>query len=605
MARGLRRFAWAGGVAARVRLGVALLAAFAALIWFGCKDKKPAPEPPPTAAVPPPAGLLADVFLTTPDVTWQRVRGKVGGPAALLPTTFPTLVVTLLGMPPQVAEQLDANLPAYGAVLELGPGGALDVVLAVHLRDEARVIETLTAGQEPRYTAKKDASGVLLIEPKVKSSDPFAAMGIANHYLIASKSPQALVAASGYVTRTLPTLPKPASELTLVAGHDALAGPIAVRIRAEWAAFKKAREKDDQELRQQHGGRAPDFGDPAAALADIDGKIRRLTEIMTDLAQARLEMNSDETGVHSRLAMVPQPGAGVASREIGALVVGDPNPVLELPAGSVVALLTRDSDEVRKAGAQDQVDGLAHVLGDRIAAEDRKKVGDVLEGWARGRGDWIVAGVEWTAESRALLVRGSVKDGATLDKAVEGMFELTKVPGLKDPIEQFAGKIAFGKPTTDGPYKTIHVQREAPSRNAETKKEGAKGDVVVKRRKGSDSGEFDVSWQIDPAASLFRILATANAKAWLAAESKAKPPTLGEDPEIANAVRALGNDSSFVFLFQPFKLMVGLTSRSSAQQKPSSAPVVFSYGRSKADGWFRLDLPYGVVAEVARGILTR
>jgi hypothetical protein len=571
----------------------------------GCKDKQPKPEPISTAAVPPPAGLLADVFITTPDTTWQRMRGKVGGPAALLPVNFPSLVVTLLGIPPQVAEQVDGNLPAYGAMIETAPGGAHDMVLAVHLRDEARVIEALTGGQEPRFVSKKDTSGVLLIEPKAKSGDPFAAVGIANHYLLASKSAAALIIAGAYVTRTLPTLPKPATEISVIAGHAALAGPISARIRSEWSAFKKAREQDDQTLRQQHGGRAPDFGDPTAALADIDGKIRRLTEIMTDLSQARLELTTDELGLHSRLAMVPQGSTGVASREIGALVIGDTTPLLELPGGSIVAMLTRDAEEVRKAGAQEQVDGLSHVLGDRITAEDRKRVSDVLDAWAKGRGDWIAAGVEWSGDSKALLVRGAVNDGAAFDKAMEGLLGLPSVSGLKDPVERFAGKLTFSKISVDGNVRTVHVQREAaPRAGADPKKEPPPGSAPIKRRKGADSSEFDVNWEIDPAKALFRILAANDAKGWLAAEAKTKQPTLAEDVEVASMVRALGNETSFVFFFQPMKLIAGLTSRGSAQ-KPGSSPVLFSYGRSKSDGWFRLDLPYVVVGELARAFMAR
>lgn len=585
----------AGGVAAVLRLAALLAFVVALLLGAGCKDK-PKPDVQPAAVVPPPSGLVADLFLSTPDTTWQRVRGKLGGPASLMPSTFPTLVVTLLGLPPAVAEQVDAALPAYGAAIETAPGGDADVVLAVHLRDEARVIELLTKGADARYALKKDTSGVSMIEPKVKAPDMFASMGLVNSYLVASKTPAALMMGAQYVTRTLPTMPKPAAEITAVAGRSALAGPLAARLRREWAQWKKAREDDDKAAREKHGGREPDFGDPAAALADIDGKVRTLIEVMSDLSQARLEITSDDAGMHARVGMTPQAGDGLAAKEIGALTVGDTAPMLELPAGAVVALLTRDSQEARKASAQDQTDGLARVLGDRLAKEDRRKVGDVLDDWARARGDWLVAAVEWGVETKSLLVRGALQEAPSFDKAMTGLLELPRVSGLKDPIEQFAGVFTVSKPTGDGPMKMAHVRREVAA--AETEAMGG-----VRKRRKADVTEFDVAWEAEAAQSVFRVLATSDAKAWFAAQAKTKPLKIGEDAELANALKALGNEAAFVFLFQPFKLMP-INPKAPAPAKPGM-PVVFSYGRSKSDGWFRLDLPYTAASELVRATMGR
>jgi hypothetical protein len=589
----LRRIRTAGGTASVLRLAV-LVFSLVVLLLGACKDNKPRADTQPPAVVPPPAGLLADVFLATPDTTWQRVRGKLGGPASLLPSTFPTLVVTLLGLPPAVAEQVDAALPAYGAALETVPGGEADLVLAVHLRDEARVIELLTKGPDARYELKKDSSGVQLIEPKVKAPDTFAAMGLVNHYLIASKTPAALMMGAQYVTRTLPTLPKPAVEITAMAGRTALAGPLAARLRREWTQWKKAREADDKAMREKHG-REPDFGDPAAALADIDGKVRRLIEVMGDLSQARFEVTSDESGIHTRVAMVPQAGDGLAAKEIGALVVGDTVPMMDLPASSVVALLTRDSEEVRKASAQDQTEGLGHILGERITTDDRKKVGDVLEDWARARGDWLVAGVEWGPETRSLLVRGALKDAPAFEKAMAGLLDLPRVAGLKEPLERFAGVLTVSKPTGEGTMKLVHVRREVSEGEPETKGN-------VRKRRKADVTEFDVVWEADSAQSVFRVMATSDAKAWFAAQGKAKPPKIGEDPDLADALKALGNEAAFVFLFQPFKIMP--MNPKAAPAKPGM-PVVFAYGRSKSDGWFRLDLPYTAASELIRGAMGR
>lgn len=581
-----RRFSDWRSAAARLRLHALMVLSLCLLIVSGCRDKGgPGHADAAAQVVPPPPGLLADVFLSTPDTTYQRLRGKVGGPAALLPAGFPSLVVTLLGLPPQAAEQIDANIPAFGAAVDTAPGREPDVVLAVHLRDEGKLREMLVGGPQPTFDARKDTSGITLIERKVKDPNAFAAMALANNHLLAARSVDALILAGQYVTRTLPTLKVPSSEITFVAHNTALAGPLQTRLRSMWAEYKKEGEKRDEELRKEHGGRAPDFGDPAAALADLDGKVRRLLDIMGDLDEARLEGNTDETGLHSKLLMLPRAGGEVASKEIQALAIGDTAPLLDMPAGSVVALMSRDSDEVRKASAKEQSDGLSKILGERITDDGRKKVGQVLETWASARGEWLGAAVAWGSKEQALVIRGEVKDAAALDKSIDQMFELARLPGLQEPIERVAGKLAFGKPVATGSSHTLHVKREVPSKGGKPER-----------------SEFDLQW--DTAAPVFRVVATNDAKGWQAGEPKEKRPTLRDEALIAGALKALGNEASFVFVLQPARMSMLLNPRA-REPEATTAPVVFSYGRARTDGWFRLDLPYQVLADLTRGLVRR
>lgn len=576
------------GAAARLRARVVMCLALLALIISGCKDKGDRDGGADAAArlAPPPAGLLAELFVSTPDTTYQRVRGKVGGPAALLPATFPALVVTLLGLPPQLAEQIDANLPAVGVVIDTAPGREPDVVIGVHLRNEGKVREVLATGPQAAYDLRKDTSGVTLVERKVKDPQAFASMGLADNYLIASKTQDGLILAGAYVSRTLPTRPVPSAELTVTARNQALSGPLQTRLRNAWAEYKREGERRDEEMRKEHGGRAPDYGDPTAALADLDGKVRRLLDVLGDLDEARLETTTDDAGAHSKVIMVPRANGTVATREIQSLVVGDTAPLQEMPAGAVVAMLSRDSEELRKVGAKDQADGLANVLGDRISADHRKKVSQVLDTLAASRGDWLGAAVTWGPKEQSLLIRGEVKDTAALDKSIAQVFEIARLPGLQEPIERVAGKLAFGKQTTAGSVRNVHVKRE----------------VVSKPKEPPSKSEFDIRW--DTTAPVFSVVATPDAKAWAASREKDKGPTIGTEPMLANALKPLGNEASFVFMVQPARLSTLLSPRA-VEPKETAAPVVFSYGRAKADGWFRLDLPYGVLADLTRGLIRR
>lgn len=589
MVRGVRGEAWPSGVIARsiercCAIGLMFAAILALGVEPGCKAKGKAPEgmAPPQGYVPAPSGLVAEICIASPEPTYQRLRSKAPGPTAFLPTTFPSLVATLLHLPVQAIELIDANLPVHGVVSEPSPGSAWEVVIGVHLRDASRFVEILTTGQEPKFSSIKHPSGVITLEPIVKPADAYPAIGVSDHYLVVGQSRDGLVADGPFVSRMLSVRPKPSGEIVAVLSHRALAGPVVNALQARWSAFKKEREREDVELRQQHGGREPDFADPAAAVAGVDDKVARLAAMLGDLENARIEVRSDDTGIHARLRMIAATGGGVASQEIGALAVGDALPLLDLPSGSLFSFLVRDSVEQRRSGVKEQADGLRRLFGSRLPGDEAAKIENALNDWAAGRGDWTTAAVQWSAKTQALVIRGSVTDRNVLERAFAGIVALPKIGALREPIEQFVGKLTVGKPVTRGNLTTVRLKRERMSRNRVTAR-----------------SEIDVAWEIGPEQPLFRLVATSNIKSWNGDDRPHSGPSAA-DSALSQTVRGLGNDVSFALVIEPFKLIAGISGRSTDEASVPSSPLLFSYGRSQSVGWFQIDLPYAVASEVMR-----
>ena len=182
----------------------------------GCKDT-PSLGPAPVASmapVPQPAGLVAEVMIPKPAQTWTRLRTLIGGPAAMLPQSFGMGAAMLLGLSPKVAELIDGDVPAVGAVTS---DGAVELaVLAIHVRDGQKVIDDMTTGPQARHLARVDAvSKVTLIEPKPGETSLNASMGVTGNFLLIGYAPDALLKVGPYAARTVSTRAMPAEERPL------------------------------------------------------------------------------------------------------------------------------------------------------------------------------------------------------------------------------------------------------------------------------------------------------------------------------------------------------------------------------------------------------
>jgi hypothetical protein len=555
--------------------------------WFamasgcnGCEEKKiqarPAVDLP---EVPAPAHHVADVFIPKPEETFLNIRSRVGGPLALLPGTFPSVVVTMLGLSPQLLEQIDGKSPSFGVITD--DGERLVVVMGVHVRDGWRTVQLLTEGADAKYTAKPVDRGVVVLEPRPALTSRVTALGVAGNYLLTAEKAEDLLACGPYVSGTLPKRPGLEGEIVLQASKAALAGPISKRIRDTWGTFRKEREKDDEELRKQKG-RAPDFGEPAAALADVQGRVEGILSLLSDLERAQVRMDTDATGIHATVTMVPAAGGGYASKEFASLVTGDLSPLLSMPQDTVLGVLMRDDPQGRRASATKQADGLVKLLGERIKEGDKEKVHAALSSWAEGRGDWMAASLRWTREDQEAIVRGSVADAKALDTGIRSMLALATVPGFREPLEHHLGKLTVGKVEKAGAGSFLNVKRERKATQ-----EGQKPSVST----------FDLAWRTAPEG--FELRGREDGKGWLTSAEDGKQPTLGEHPTTSKVFEGTGTDASFVLFLDP-QLFLSSLAPKGAKVKEPNAPFVFAYGGETKQGWFKVALSHASAREIIK-----
>ncbi|MCA9630131.1 MAG: hypothetical protein KC766_20810 [Myxococcales bacterium] len=542
--------------------------------------------------VPAPDSLVADVFVAQPEPTWKELRGLAGAGAALLPANYPILVTTLTGLPPTAASIIDTDLPVVGALVDVGEGNP-GLVLGVHLRSGRELVAAVTKGADARFDAKRnDQTQVTMLSPKNPGNADPLGMGVLGNYLLVGTTSAALDEAGPYVVRSLSKQPAPKQPIVAVASEKALGGPIAKRIKAAWKKRREQLQELDLKARKARGGRAPDFGDPAAALLGIEGAVDDLVSILEGSQQAKLVVTPGDRHLEAELEVTPK-ASGEAKKLVSEMPTGDLALLKALPRGTSLALLTHSSPAGRLESAKATEDTFAKLLDSRLGEADRKRLQKVLTEIAKGRGNQLVFGLGRAAGSDeiALLVAADVSDAAELDKGIRDGRGLLGVKAFADPLGEFLGSIK----TTVGKGKAADVT-PAPDRiGFELKPKASsipKGAKVEPKR-------FELLWRVQDdqlRAAIAKEAGPALSELVNAGEEK----SLAAHAELAQQMRRSKLEVAFAVMFQPSRLV-----RSDSTAPGADSPVLLTLGRRGGLGLVRLDADQGALQALARMTMRR
>jgi hypothetical protein len=580
---------------------VARLSLVAFVVPFSACKRSSAPQPEITrrAPVAAPAGLVAEIIVAHPDRTWDTVRSKLRATTSLVPSSPAVFLGGALGLPLGVLEQLDFNIPIVGAIIE--DAGALTALAAIHVKDGPRIVQAMTTST-PRFVveAKPAAETVHLVPTTPDPTGP--SFAVSGNYLVVGRSKDILERCAPFVTRTLPSRPVPTEDLTIVANKSALSGPIATRLAQFWRSWKKDREADDIALRAKHGGSAPDFGDPAEALADMDARAARFFAILGDFEEARLALTvnpaePDAAERYRAIATLKARSTGPAADELKTMTVATMGPLLDLPAQAGIAFLTRDNGAVRANAATSQVEAMAKVFGGRLAANDKAKIETALHAFAKGRGDWLT-GALVAAPSRAAVIRGAVSDPAALDQSAFAMLDLLSVRAIAEPIGNWIGDLKISgvdaaRNAAEGERRAVHVVRRPP-------KVKFARDNADKTEKTMETDAFDIAWVVGKEV----FVGAAGQAAKEALSSLEKPDetgTLARTVHLKNAAIRLGPTVAFALVVDLARLGAA---RSGAGEDMT---LLLTYGKElgpESNAFIELEAPSGLVMSYAAGAST-
>lgn len=521
-------------------------------------------------SVPVPDGVLATIGIANPNASWARLQRGIGGAATILPVSAGGVLCATLGLDSQLASEIDGASPAFGVVA--GDAGDPHYLLALRLLDERKTRAHLVDGDTAPFTSRPMGTMTELFA-RGGTSLPLALGLSPNGYLLMARVSADLDRLGPYVTRTLSRAPPP-SDVAVDVPHVSLETLVRSKLEGSWARAKHFLLTEDERMRKEHGGRAPDYGDPTAVVDALDAAIHRRAEAFADLEKVHVAIDIAEDALSAVTTLTPHGGAGPATQWISSMAVGDTVPLTRLPASAAAAVLMR-SDEADRADAGGGAERfITEVLGRRLSVDASTKLRAAIENEVKARSDVLTAALLWD-EPQGIVLQVSLRDAEAATKSVHGVVELARVEPFRGLLH--AHEVTTGSEDVAG---IGHVSTAMMKRDARTKggREPHVGDKV------------GLAWVVEDGT-----LAVAAGDAPTASLRAVRRPerTLSDDPWLQRVLGASGSEASSVLVLQPLRF-------DPMRANLPAAPVVVMLGRKKGDAVLRLDVPYGLLQDLAR-----
>jgi hypothetical protein len=377
----------------------------------GCDGDATARPPSPVAPAPEPApdGLLADAVVRAPAALLGELRDAMGGPALLVPRTVGSLVSQLLGLPLQAAEHVDEQLPLVAT--SQTQGDAQRWAAAVHLRNRAAMIATLTTGADAAFDKRDEGAFVWLsAKPALRTAALAGTIAVYDHHLVLASDAAAVTALGPYLVRTVAARERRGAEIAIDV-HDASFGMHAAKALSSWVERRRA---------------LPTL--PAIeALLDVDAWLPDVSALLADLGAGTIAVDlSRET-----YALV----AELKPRDEDAKTRMAARPLMEsdigaLPDDAVAALswAQRAPRATPQNGAR-----LAALIG--LPPADVTKLDDALASMARARGERTLLGLRCTGIGFTGVAHGDVAERGALRDGLAALAALGKHPAAVAKLE--------------------------------------------------------------------------------------------------------------------------------------------------------------------------
>ena len=203
-------------------------------------------------------------------------------------------------------------------------------VAAVHLRSGAEWLVALANGADATFTAEKESpTGLILL--KARRSESTLSLGVLGDYLVIARTVESLRLAAPFVVRTVAPGAGPGEVIELTVPKVALSGALSKALRVSVTELLRNWQLADAQNRTLHGGRAPDFGEPAAIIAGASAMFERLLGVVDTAKQLRLTAALLDEVPLFRAELEPE-ATGAARDLLLGMDTGELQPLLRLPS---------------------------------------------------------------------------------------------------------------------------------------------------------------------------------------------------------------------------------------------------------------------------------
>ncbi len=532
------------------------------MLCLGCKKSDPVADTIPST-VAPPDGMLCEGTARAPDATWKHLQRGVAGLATLLPSSAFGVLAVAGGLEVGVGDFVDGSRPlsfvAAGNVLT-------PQWVVVASAKERRAVEAKFPSRGASRLVAPSTVALERLPVQGPLTDPTKGGGAgAPAFVVYLSTRGDLVIARDEASADLlapyalfalqPNANKLASE-----PHDAIlripesAMPALSNVlRLKWAQIELKLVQQDAADRKTHGGRAPDFGDPAALVAAANAMVTGANDYLGDTGDVTLTFDATKDGTTLE-AEVPSKG-GAWTTLLRGLTEGGGAPLAAEPMSTRLAWLGYGTPAARTDVAKSLGAVLGAVFKERISATSKDAFTRALVSFGASAGPSVRVRLESDPPRATVLATPPDATGAAFRQSVaDGVGVLKREPKLRDflrlskvdgPIKM---KVGQGNTDTVAPLRTLLT--------------GADTTVALYQREKSGT----VAYAVERAPKLDLLSDLGGDAPWLQSVR----------PELARMLQDLGPRSVFLMLSgvalaksaeEPSVLVVGIGSRDAAPGK--------------------------------------
>lgn len=437
---------------------------------LGCKKSDPVADTIP-AAVAPPDALLCEGTMRAPDATWKHVQQGVAGLATLLPSSAFGVLAVSGGLEVGLGDLVDGSRPMSFVLAGnvLTPQWVLvatakerrAVEARFPSRGASRLVAPSTVGLErlpvqgtltdptkggagtPAFTVYLSSRGDLVVARDEASADLLAP------YALFTLQPHA---------STLATEPHDAVLRVPESAMPALSNVL----RLKWAQIELKLVEQDAADRKTHGGRAPDFGDPAAVVAAANAMVSGATGYLGDTGDVTITFDATKEGTTLE-AQVPSKG-GAWTTLLQGLTEGTGEPLAAEPMSTRLAWLGYGTPASRTEVAKSIGTVVGDVFKDRISAPSNEAFTRALVSFGASAGASVRVRIESDPLRATVLATPPDDKGPAFRQSVhDGVAVLQREPKMRDflRLSKIEGptKMKPGQGNTDSapPLRTLLV----------------------------------------------------------------------------------------------------------------------------------------------------
>lgn len=275
---------------------------------------------------------------------------------------------------------------------------------------------------------------------------------------------------------------------------------------------------------------APAFGEPEQAVTMMRDDARRLLAYLPDAGEVVGALRVLPHGIDLDVRIAVQPGSPLA-REVAAVEVSVPFAVAGLPRSIAIARASTHPQDERA------LDGIVRLAGNRLSDADRAKLEAAETALRAASGPAHVSGIGGSREGAYVLYGGRPRGPALDVEALRGGLTLPFVGGLVGVVVG-CENVTLGALRDDAPSPLC--RRSAPPY---PQIELARGDALLTLALSS----VQASGSSHPAVRTF-----------VASAGRAASGTLGESPDVARALSALGEHVVTAIVIVPTNIVPSL-----------------------------------------------